>query len=159
MSEVVNPGEVVLDEIEDATVVQAPIDDTLTLSGYAADAKTVGDRFDELVATAALIPVSDDPDSPSVQAAIEELQSRTGDDIQLHDGDTTTLADALAGMYTEGGIIATDSSTPPEIGVELEEVTLPATWGDILNGTRSYEADGVTGEVHLWRVTGQAEEV
>ena len=157
MSEVVNPGEIVLDEIEDATVVQAPIDDTLTLSGYAADAKAVGDRFDELVATAALIPLSSEPDAPSVQAAITELQSRTGDDIQLHDGDTVTLADAIGGMYSEGGIIATDSATAPDIGVELEEVTLPATWGDLKNGTRSYNADGVTGTVHLWRVTGETE--
>lgn len=156
MSEIVNPGEIVLDEIEDATMIPVPVDDTLTLSGYAADAKAVGDRFDSLVTTAAIIPLTDEVDSPSVQDAIMELKSRTGDDIQLHDGDTVTLADALAGMYAEGGIIATDSATPPEIGIVLEEVTTPATWGDLKNGTRSYDADGMTGQVHLWRVTGQA---
>ena len=44
MSEI-NPNEEVTVVVEDATVITTPIDDTLTISGDAADAKAVGDAL------------------------------------------------------------------------------------------------------------------
>ena len=114
-------NDVVEEEIDDAEVMQVPIDDTLTVSGEAADAKAVGDalalKADKselqnqvnvngqepdnqglIILLAAHIPVTDAPGASSVAQVLSALGSRTGADIPLDGTSGETIADALSGV-------------------------------------------------------------
>ena len=79
--------------------VQAPIDNTLSISGEAADAKATGD-------------------------AIAALQ--------------TTLQAAIAALFPIGSVYASVNSTAPAFFGTWTEIKMPATWGDLEDGMRSY---------------------
>ena len=94
--------------------VQAPIDDTLSISGEAADAKATGD-------------------------AIAALQ--------------TTLQAAIAALFPIGSVYASVNSTAPAFFGTWTEIKMPATWGDLEDGMRSYTDGTGTGNLHFWRRT------
>ena len=112
-------------------VVQAPIDDTLSIEGMAADAKATGD---------------------AINAAKAELQEEI-DAIE-------TGVDSGAGtLFPVGSVYISTSDTAPTFGGSTwawQEIKIPATWGDIEDGFRSYEAvesGDATGTLHFWKRT------
>lgn len=112
-------------------VVQAPIDDTLSIDGMAADAKATGD---------------------AINAAKAELQEEI-DAIE-------TGVDSVAGtLFPVGSVYISTSDTAPTFGGSTwawQEIKIPATWGDIEDGFRSYEAvesGDATGTLHFWKRT------
>lgn len=65
----------------------------------------------------------------------------------------TQLTTALAALFPIGAIYVSTASTAPAFYGTWVEITMPATWGDIEDGMRSY-ADGTgTGTLHFWRRT------
>lgn len=92
--------------------VQAPVDDTLSISGEAADAKATGDAISAL---------------------------------------STTLTAAIAALFPVGAIYVSTSSTAPEFFGTWVEIIMPATWGDLEDGMRSYRDGTGTGSLHFWR--------
>lgn len=113
MSEISNIPEITL-TLEPSETVSAPVDDTLSVAGEAADAKATGD-------------------------AISALQ--------------TTLTAAIAALFPVGAIYVSISSTAPDFYGTWVEVTMPATYGDLQNGMRSYVDGTGTGNLHFWRRT------
>lgn len=115
-------------EVEVSNVVQAPIDDTLSISGEAADAKATGD---------------------AIAAAKAELQ----EEIDALD----TGVDSVPGrLYPVGAIYISTSATAPTFGGSdwvWTEIMIPTTWGDLDDGSRSYrakESGDTTGNIHFW---------
>ena len=100
--------------LEAQDTVQAPVDDTLSIAGQAADAKATGD-------------------------AIAALQ--------------TAVNAAIAALFPVGAVYASLSDESPAFYGTWAEITLPATWGDIEDGMRSYEDGTGTGTLHFWRRT------
>lgn len=97
-----------------AETVQAPVDDTLSIQGQAADAKATGD-------------------------AIAALQ--------------TTLTAAIAGLFPIGSVYGSTATTAPAFYGTWTEIQMPATWGDLEDGNRSYTDGTGTGNLHFWRRT------
>ena len=65
----------------------------------------------------------------------------------------TVLTDAIAALFPIGSVYASVNSTAPAFYGTWTEITIPATWGDLEDGMRSY-ADGTgTGTLHFWRRT------
>ena len=84
-------NEIIEEVVDDATVMTVPIDDTLSISGEAADAKAVGDALD-LKANLA------DVKNIKVNAQSADNQGQIyidGEDIQMGTGDTRTLRAAI----------------------------------------------------------------
>lgn len=136
-------------EVEVFGMTQAEVDKTLTIDDCAADAKAVGDRFGNV-----------EGDIGDLDAAIREIQAWTGEDIQLKDGSTQTIAGAIEDLqertiqnvYPVGSIYMSTSAEPPNIeGTTWEEVLITATWSQLKNGMRSHEVGVSTGTVHFWR--------
>ena len=100
--------------LESQDTVQAPVDDTLSIAGQAADAKATGD-------------------------AIAALQ--------------TAVNAAIAALFPVGAVYATLSDEAPSFYGTWSEITMPATWGDIEDGMRSYTDATGTGTLHFWRRT------
>lgn len=114
--------------VQVSQVVQAPIDDTLTIAGMAADAKATGD---------------------AINAAKAELQ----EEIDAID----TGVDSVPGkLFPVGAIYVSTSSTAPTFGGSTwtwQEVLIPTTWGDLEDGSRSYratETGDTPGTLHFW---------
>lgn len=114
-----------------ANVQQAPVDDTLSIHGMAADAKATGD-------------------------AIEQTKA----DLQQEINDLSIGISSVVGqLFPVGAIYVSVFSTAPTFGGDTwtwKEIMIPATWGDLEDGSRSYtdKADGDTpGTLHFWRRT------
>lgn len=121
--------------IEAAEVVQSPIDDTLSIEGMAADAKATGD---------------------AIAAAQAELQAEI-DEIE-------TGVDSVAGrLFPVGSIYVTTSAVAPTFGGtnwQWQEILLPVTYGDLIDGTRSYaelQEGDEPGTLHFWMRIADAE--
>ena len=116
MSEI-NLNEEVEEVVDDATVMTVPIDDTLSISGEAADAKAVGDALalkadasaintikvneqsadnqGQILLNGTDIPMSD-TDETTLKAAIEAEQDKTAGDIPMTSAeDSDSIADAI----------------------------------------------------------------
>lgn len=142
MSEINNTPESIDDgipevnfDIEVSEVVQAPIDDTLSISGMAADAKATGD---------------------AIAAAQAELEEEIQDIIV----DVSSIANTL---FPVGCIYVSTSATAPTFGGtnwRWVEIMIPVTHGDLMDGSRSY-ADKTSGDtpgtLHFWRRIENAE--
>ena len=105
MSEIDNNNEELNDavelEIEDSTELVAPVDSSLSISGAAADARTVGERFQAVEGrTGETISYSTEVGSPTIKAAIDAVSARTGADIPLSGTDITTIADNIGDINT-----------------------------------------------------------
>ena len=100
--------------VQVAETVQAPVDNTLSIAGQAADAQATG-------------------------AAIAALQ--------------TTLSEAIATLFPIGAIYVSTSNEAPAFYGTWVEITIPATWGDIDDGNRSFVEGTGTGTIHFWKRT------
>lgn len=137
MSEI-NLNDVVQETVRDAEVITVPIDDSLTHSGEAADAKAVGDALalkadadsvnnidvngeeadnqGHIILTGEHVPVSGE-DETTLAEAIEDLDGRTGADIPLTAAEgSQTIAEAFS------GIGAQDASTIPMSGTDATTI-------------------------------------
>lgn len=107
MSEV-NLNEEVTMVVEDASVITTPIDETLTVSGSAADAAAVGAALDLKADKSQLTSVSVNGQTPDQQGAI----LIDGTDIQMSSTDDTTLKEAIEDV---------DAKTGADIPIDEEE--------------------------------------
>lgn len=115
-------------QVQVSQMVQTPIDDTLTISGMAADAKATGD-------------------------AINDAKAELQEEIDALD----TGVDSVPGrIFPVGAIHVTTSATAPTFGGSdwvWTEIMIPTTWGDLEDGSRSYrakESGDTTGSIHFW---------
>ena len=150
MSEI-NLNEAVEEVVQDATVMTVNIDDTLTVSGEAADAKAVGDALAQkaniddvntidvngeeadnqghIILTGEHIPMSSS-DTTKLNAAIAAAAARTAADIPMSsDPSAQTIADVLSGVtaQTAATIPMTADTSSATIGETIG--TLSATVG------------------------------
>ena len=122
-------------EVQVSEVVQAPIDDTLTISGMAADAKATGD---------------------AIAAAKAELEEEI-EDIAVN---VSGVANAL---FPVGCIYVSTSASAPTFGGtnwRWEEIMIPVTHGDLMDGSRSFTVKGsgdTPGTLHFWKRISDAE--
>ena len=121
MSEI-NMNEEVTMVVEDATVITTPIDDTLTVSGDAADAKAVGDALALKADKSQLTSVTVNGQGPDQQGAI----LIDGTDIPANDTDEDTIAEALAAL---------DAKTGADIPIDAEEGADPIA--DVIGGIQT----------------------
>lgn len=126
-------NEAIEEVIEDAGVITVPIDDTLSNSGEAADAKAVGDALalkadkseiqtavtvngqsadaqGAILVTAADTKMSD-TDTTTVKDAIEAVDGKTGEDIPVSSGSSQTIRQALESGATRAADQIPMSST------------------------------------------------
>ena len=95
----------------------------------------------------------------TVQAPVDSSLSIAG-----QAADAKAVGDALAALQTAfnaaieaifpvGAIYGSWVSTAPAFYGTWTEITIPATWGDIEDGMRSYTDGTGTGNLHFWRRT------
>lgn len=134
MSEI-NLNDVVTQTVRDAEVITVEIDDTLSISGEAADAKAVGD---------ALALKADASSVNTIKVNEQEADNQgqillNGGDIPMSDSDTTTLAAAItaAGGKTAADIYMSSEEQAPTISAKITALEA-LTGADIkLNNTES----------------------
>lgn len=131
MSEINNNDllETIEEEVLDVSAMTVPIDDTLTISGEAADAKAVGDALalkadkselanaitvngqsadlqGAILVNGTEIPMSS-TDETTLKEAIEGAAERTGEDIPLNsEPDAVSVADAIAAATAQNAQVA-----------------------------------------------------
>ena len=146
MSEI-NLNEEVTMVVEDANVITTPIDDTLTVSGDAADAKAVGDALALKADKSQLTNVTVNGQAPDQQGAI----LIDGTDIPANDTDEDTIAEALAALDEKTGAdIAIDGETGSD--------TIANVVGGIQELMATFEADttGFTAGTNITMTTTRA---
>ena len=133
MSEINNNDllETIEEEVLDVSAMTVPIDDTLTISGEAADAKAVGDALalkadkselanaitvngqsadnqGAILVNGTEIPMSSTDDT-TLKDAIEDAAGKTGEDIPLNsDPDAVSVADAIAAATAQNAQVASN---------------------------------------------------
>ena len=65
----------------------------------------------------------------------------------------TALNAAIAALFPIGSVYVSLTDTAPVFYGTWVEITMPATWGDIEDGMRSYVDGTGTGTLHFWRRT------
>lgn len=91
------------------------------------------------------------PVDPTLTIAGQAADAKaTGDAIAAVN---TALANAIASLFPIGSIYVSTISTPPVFYGKWVEITIPATWGDLEDGMRSYVDGTGTGNIHFWRRT------
>lgn len=152
-------------EVSPSQEIQWPVDATLSISEEAADAKAVGDALADIESaisdinidisgikdwTASDLPMTSETGSDSVADAISDItedvsaiQNWTGENIPL-DSSTGSIkiSELLASLYPIGAIYSSTAETMPSILTAMGtwvKVRIPLTWGDVRNGTRSFE--------------------
>lgn len=168
MSEV-NLNDVVEEEVNDAEVITVPIDDTLSVSGEAADAKAVGDALAEKADKSELstavnvngqsadaqgnilvygnhIPMSNAQGAASVKAAIEEIQGWDAADLNVDDTaqSPVTVKAAIEELQGRNG---TD--------IDLDDT---AAHGTLAEAIAELDADFSDAEIHTMFVAAGYEE-
>ena len=142
MSEI-DLNEAVEVEVIDATVITVPIDDTLSNSGEAADAKAVGDALALKADLSSVVTIDvngqeadnqghiileatdihmSSSDSRKVQAVVAGMEGKTGADIPVNsETGAPSIADAIGGQYaTTIPMSSTDDTTVAEKLTEVE---------------------------------------
>jgi len=95
----------------------------------------------------------------TVQAPVDATLSISGEAADAKaTGDAianlqTALTAAIAALFPIGAIYVSTFSTAPAFYGTWVEFTMPATWGDIEDGMRSYTDGTGTGTLHFWRRT------
>lgn len=115
-------------EINPAESVPVPVDDTLSISGQAADAAAVGAAF-----------------TSAAQTTASNLASAVN-----------TLNASIAALFPVGAIYVSTSGSAPAFYGTWTEIMIPVTWDDLTNGSRDYQAKGendTPGTIHFWRRT------
>ena len=166
-----NLNEIIEDVVRDAAVMTVPIDDTLSISGEAVDAKAVGDALalkanlsdvntikvneeeadnqGQILIDGTGIPVSG-TDGRTLSEAIDEAASRTAEDIQVNSGSTQTIAEALAASVDKTADNIEMSSTDDSTVAERIQALETGTAGSV-KSVNSLTPDD-TGNVELTRV-------
>lgn len=85
----------------------------------------------------------------SIQGEAADAKA-TGDAINAA---KTQLQAAIAALFPIGSVYCSLSSTAPAFYGTWVEITMPATWGDLEDGMRSYSDGTGTGSLHFWRRT------
>ena len=152
MSEI-NLNDVVTQTVRDSEVITVPIDDTLSVSGEAADAKAVGDALALKADASAVnqiqvngqgadnqglilidatdIPMSDAVGAPTIAQAISSTQAKTADAIAMSSSDETTVAEKISGI--EDALEADEAAMVKSVNGEL-----PDEDGDVTINTVPY---------------------
>lgn len=151
-----------------AETIPSPVDDTLSISGMAADAKATGEAIDaaksdlqeEIDTAESDLQDKIDTAKSDLQDEIDTAKTDLQEEIDALDDEIDSIHDdisAVAGtLFPVGSIYVSTSSTAPTFGGEnwnWQEIMFPATWGDVQNGSRSYVAkseNDVPGNVHFW---------
>lgn len=67
--------------------------------------------------------------------------------------DAKATGDAINARYPVGSVYISVTATAPTFGGTWVEIMIPATWGDIEDGSRSYVDGTSSGTLHFWRRT------
>ena len=127
-------NDLVEEVVSDAEVVTVPIDDTLTISGEAADAKAVGDALALKADASSVVSIDVNGQSADNQGHIIV----DGTDIKMSSSDTTTLKAAIesAAGRTGNDIPMSSAVGAKKIKTAIEDVDAK-TATDIMMGTGS----------------------
>lgn len=85
----------------------------------------------------------------SIQGEAADAKA-TGDAINALQ---TALTAAIAALFPIGSVYCSLNDTAPAFYGTWTEITIPATWGDLEDGMRSYKDGTGTGSLHFWRRT------
>lgn len=67
--------------------------------------------------------------------------------------DAKAAGDAIKALFPVGSVVMTVTANAPAFYGTWTEILIPATWGDIEDGERSYEDGTSSGTLHFWRRT------
>ena len=164
-------NEVFEEAMQDAVVITVPIDDTLSNSGEAADAKAVGDALalkanasdiasikvneqqadnqGQILLSGEDVPVSE-TDERTIAAAIGAAEDRTAADIAMGASDETTIAEKMAEVETSATRTGAEIPLTDALGAPTVAAAVQALQGAVktVNG----EPADTEGNVSLSRV-------